>query len=95
MSDGLRDNGLGFLYKKCEAIRQGSISRIQYVPEYIAALKEAAESDVVFDDREVFEIIQEVWTSGRVSKEHYKIARQVIQNISRDRDSDPHAWQYK
>jgi len=83
------------LYKKCEAIRQGSISRIQYVPEYISALKEAAESDVVFDDREVFEIIQEVWKSGLMDRSNNKVARQVIQNISRDLYGDPHAWQYK
>ena len=95
MSDGLRDNGLGFLYKKCKTIRQGSISRIQYVPEYIAALKDAAESDVVFDDRVVFEIVKEVWTSGLADIPHNKIARQVMQNISRDLYDDPYAWQYK
>ena len=95
MADALRENGLGFLYKKCKVIRQGSISKIQYVPEYIEALKAAAESNVVFDDREVFEIIQEVWTSGLMNQAHNKNARQVLQNISRDLYGDPHAWQYK
>lgn len=64
------------------------------MPEYVSALKNAAESGEAFDDRKVFEIIRTVWVS-ELKDRHYRSARQVIQNISRDLYGDPHAWQYK
>lgn len=87
--------GLGFLYNRCKIIRQGTLARISLIPEYVDALKKAAESGAVFDDKEVFEIVQEVWTNDLINQRHNRQAKKIISGISKDLYGDPNAWEYK
>lgn len=93
MSEGLNDYGLGFLYKKCTKIRQGTLSRLQYVPEYMEALHTASRSNLTLDDYAVFRIVQMEWEKMSSSGQGYISARRVINQISRDLYGDPHAWE--
>ena len=95
MNNAIPLNELRFLYSKCKKIRPRLISLIQLVPEYIEALKRAQGNGVIFDDYEVFEIVQEEWMKLYNSNSGYRTAYKVITGISKDLYGDQNAWQYK
>ena len=65
------------------------------MPEYIEALKKAADSGAVLDDGEVFDVIQEVWVNDLINRRYNKAARRAIYGVSNDLYGDPNAWEYK
>ena len=93
LADGLTESGLGFLHKKCVRIKHGTLSRIQFAPEYIDALKDAVNSGIILDDDRVFQILRDTYLKLYNGNVYNSIERRVLCGVSKDLFGDPHAWE--
>lgn len=93
--DDVCRNEFGFLNKKCNKIRPGTISLIPFVSEYVDVLRYARDNGALLNDETVFRILQRTYKDMLENEKSYRTARNVINKISKDIYGDPHAWQYK
>lgn len=82
------NDDLGFLYKKT-SIRPGVISKLNFVPEFIEALKVY---DGCLNDISVYEVLKKTYKQMLADGKSYRTARDIMNKISKDVMGDGSAW---
>ncbi len=83
---------VGFLYKKCKLIRPSTISKMQYVPEFIEAIKALEGTEVEINDNIVYNTLKDVMSRMVLEGRSYHNASGVMNRISKEVIGDPSAW---
>lgn len=80
---------IGFLYRKCKKIKPGTISMMNWVPEFNEVIKNYQGG---FNDEVVFQLVSIKFNEMYANGEAYRTATRVIKKISREVTGDPNAW---